>query len=166
MTSHDVTSQPASTRPPGAAPATGKLAEAIDKAATQAGSSPHFRFQRGHEMSGITTFDIRDDGSYELSRTPRKGGPPLSFTGRLDGTLRQALFGTLSRAAILSVASSTRPLGDDEQPITIELDGAGEHFELAIWAGDARDSPQLHELTAQLYPLIDHLSSGKISLQP
>jgi len=166
MTAHDVTSPPASPRPPGAAPVTRKLAEAIDKAATHAGSSPHFRFKRGHEISGITTFDVRDDGSYELSRTPRKGGPPLAFTGRLDAAQRQALFGALSRAAILSVASSTRPLGDDEQPIAVELDGAGEHFALSIWAGDARDSPQFSELAAQLYPLLDHLSGGALLLQP
>lgn len=165
MPAHDVPSQPPTTRPAGAA-STAKLAEAIEKAATAQSLGPRFRFQRGHEMSGITAFEVGDDGAYALSRTSRKGDPPLSFTGRLEAAQRQALFSALSRAAILTVASSTRPIGDDEQPISVELDGAGERFALSIWAGDARDSPRFGELTAALYPMLDQLSGGKIQLRP
>jgi hypothetical protein len=94
------------------------------------------------------------------------GGPPLSFTGQLDAAQRQALYGALSRAAILSVAPSTRPIGDDEQPIAVELDGAGEHFALLLWADDARDNPHFSEPTAALYPLLDQLSGHQIQLRP
>jgi hypothetical protein len=67
---------------------------------------------------------------------------------------------------ILTVAPSTRPIGDDEQPISVELDGAGAQFSLSIWAGDAHDNARLGELTAALYPLLDQLSGGKIQLRP
>ena len=166
MSAHDVPSEPSPARPAGAPPATGKLAEAIEKAAAGQGPGPRFRFQRGHEMSGITAFDVSEGGAYTLSRTSRKGGPPLSFAGQLEATQGQALFGALSAATILAVAPSTRPIGDDEQPISIELEGAGERFALSIWAGDARDSPRFGKLTAALYPLLDQLSGGKIQLRP
>ena len=109
MSAHDPL-EPSPARPAGAGQPTAKLAEAIEKAAAGQGPGPHVRFQRGHEMSGITTFEVRDDGSYALSRTSRKGGPPLSFTGQLDAAQRQVLYGALSHAAILTVASSSRPI--------------------------------------------------------
>jgi hypothetical protein len=165
MSAHDP-SEPSPAHPAGAVPATAKLTETIEKAAAGQGRGPHVRFQRGHEMSGITAFDVHDDGSYALSRTSRKGGPPLSFTGQLDAAQRQALYGALSRAAILTVAPSTRPIGDDEQPISVELDGAGEHFALSIWADDARNNPHFSELTAALYSLLDQLSGHQIQLRP
>lgn len=165
MSAHDP-SEPSPARPAGAGQATAKLAEAIEKAAAGQGRGPHVRFQRGHEMSGITTFEVRDDGSYALSRTSRKGGPPLSFTGQLDAAQRQALYGALSHAAILTVAPSSRPIGDDEQPISLELDGVGERFVLSIWADDARDNPHVSDLTAALYPLLDQLSGHQVQLRP
>ena len=52
------------------------------------------------------------------------------------------------------------------QPSSVELDGAGEHFALSIWAGDARDNPRFSELTAALYPLLDQLSGHQVQLRP
>ena len=146
--------------------ATAKLAEAIDKAASSDGPGPHVHFQRGHEMSGVTDFDVSPDGAFVLIRSSRKGGPPQEFRGQLDAGQRQALYGALAKAAIVSVPSSTRPIGDDEQPIVVSLDGAGQTFTLRIWAGDARDSAAFGVLPAALYPLLEQLSAGGITLRP
>ncbi len=163
MAANDVSSAPAAAAPAGA---TGKLAEFIAKAAGGDGPGPHVHFQRGHEMSGITDFDVSPDGAFALTRSSRKGGPPQEFRGQLDASQRQALYAALAKAAILSVPSSTRPIGDDEQPIVVSLDGAGQTFTLRIWAADARDSAAFGVLAAALYPLLERLSAGGITLRP
>lgn len=150
---------------PSPAAAAGKLTEMIDKAAAGQVPAPHFRFQRGHELSGITDFEVKEDGSYALSRTSRKGGAPVAYSGTLEVVQRQQLFGALSRAAILSIPPSTRNIGDDEQPISVTLDGAGDRFILTIWAGDARDNQQFSAFATELYALLDQLSGGTIQLR-
>jgi hypothetical protein len=152
--------------PATASPATGKLAEAIEKAAAGQARGLHFKYQRGHEMSGIASFSVGDTGAYELSRTARKSVGPLAFTGQLDAAQSQALYGALARASILQVPPSTRPIGDDEQPIALHVDDGQHSFDLSIWANDARDSSQFSELTSTLYPLIENLSQGQIRLRP
>lgn len=165
MSAPDVSSKPSA--PAGDAPVVGgPLAQIVARAATGEGSGPRLRFQRGHELSGITTFTVGEDGAYTLERTSRRGGPPASFAGTLDGAQRQALFGAVERGAVLALTSSSRPLGDDEQPINLELDGGGERFALTLWAEDARDDPRFGQLTTVLYPLLDQLSAGTIRLKP
>lgn len=163
MAANDVSSQPAAAAP---ASATAKLAEAIAKAAGRDGPGPHVHFQRGHEMSGITDLDVGPDGGFVLTRSSRKGGPPQEYRGQLDAGQRQALYAALAKAAILAVPSSTRPIGDDEQPIVLALNGAGQTFTLRIWAGDARDSAAFGVVAAALYPMIAQLSGGGITLRP
>ena len=117
-------------------------------------------------MSGVTDFDVSPDGAFVLTRSSRNGGPPQAFRGQLDTGQRQALYAALAKSAILSVPSSTRPIGDDEQPIVVALDGAGQARTLRILAGDARDSAAGGVFTAAVYPVLEQLSAGAITLRP
>lgn len=162
IAANDVSSAPA-TAPAGV---TAKLAQLVDDAADGRGTGPHVNFQRGHELSGVTDFDVSPDGAFVLTRSSRKGGAPQAFRGQLDAGQRQALYAALAKSAILSLPNSTRPIGDDEQPIVVALAGAGQAFTLRIWAGDARDSPAVGVFTAALSPLLEQLSAGAITLRP
>ena len=44
--------------------------------------------------------------------------------------------------------------------------GAGQTFTLRIWAADARDSTAFGVLAAALYPLLEQVSAGGITLRP
>ena len=152
--------------PASASPARAKLTESIEKAAAGQPHGLHFHYQRGHEMSGIVSFRVGKDGPYELSRTARKNTGPLAFTGKLDAAQLQALYGALARASILEVPSSTRPIGDDEQPIVLRIGDGHQLFELTLWAMDARENARFTDFTSTLYPLIEKLSQGQIQLRP
>lgn len=155
-------------QPPGPANVSGsaKLAGEIKKAAAGQSHGLVFQYQRGHEMSGIVSFRVDKDGGYELSRTARKSTGPLTFSGKLEAAQSQALYGALARASILEIPRSTRPIGDDEQPITLRLTDGQVTFDLTIWAKDAAENAHVTDFTSTLYPLIDQLSQGQIQLRP
>ena len=145
-----------------------KLEEAVRKAGDDASavSSLHFEFHRGHEMSGITTFTVEADGSFSLARTAYKAYDAVSVDGMLSAEQIQTLYGAVSRVNVLDIESSTRAIGDDEQPISLEIgDGQSSH-KLVIWAKDARENAQFSAFSTTVYALFDTLSDGAIKLRP
>lgn len=84
----------------------------------------------------------------------------------LDAATRAAVAVALDETGVLGVPSSTRPLGDDEQPILLELRvGSAEHA-LRIWADVARASAPFRDFEGRLQTILDELSGGRLQGAP
>ena len=117
-------------------------------------------YQRGHELSGITRFELRADGRYTLTTEDRRRQRTAS-EGELDPEQRDAILAAIEESGLLDVPSSTRNIGDDEQPIIVELRYDDSEHRLRIWAGDARANPGFHRFETILLGVLRNLPDGE-----
>jgi hypothetical protein len=117
-------------------------------------------YQRGHELSGTTRFELRADGRYALTREDRRGRRETS-SGELDAEHRDVLLAAIEESGLLDVPSSSRNIGDDEEPILVELRYDAAEHRLRIWAGDARANPGFNRFETILHGVLRGLSDAE-----
>ena len=105
-------------------------------------------YERGHDLSGTTRIELRADGGYTLATQDRYGERAES-QGTLDAEQREAVLSAVE-GGLLDVPSSTRNLGDDEQPILVGLRYDDSEHRLRIWAGDADANPDFQRFESTL----------------
>jgi hypothetical protein len=145
-----------------------ELAEIIAKAARDPEAYPELglRYERGHEMSGVTRFELRPANAYTLRVTNARKQSATSFEGRLEPDQRSQLLAAVDDAKLLEVPPSTRAIGDDELPVVVEVGYDHAHFRLPIWAGDAAANAQFQSFERVLWKLFEQLSDGHIRTPP
>ena len=138
------------------------LAQAVAEAARNPDAHPDLTltYDRGHELSGFTHFEARADGRYALTADNPRRGTSVEREGTLDPEQRAALFGAVQETRLLDQPSSTRRIGDDEQPIDVVVGHAGEEHRLTLWAKDATANPDFTRFETALRALIGTLSAG------
>ena len=123
-------------------------------------------YTRGHELSGIVHFELEADDRFVLTADDRRGTRQVDATDVADDAARRAIVAAVETSGVLDVESSSRPLGDDEQPILLELRlGAGSHA-LRLWAEDARASAAFTAFERQLWDVLVELSDGRLRDAP
>jgi hypothetical protein len=144
------------------------LAEVIAKAARDpaAYSSLEFVYQRGHEMSGITRFELRTNGRFELTASDPTSGSMLTFARELDPTQRAAVLSALDEAHVLQIPAPARPIGDGELPIVIELSYEHLHARVLVWADDVAEIEPFGAFETKLEQLFQQLSDGHLRRLP
>ena len=145
-----------------------KLIEIIAKAAADPTAYPDLTllYQRGHEMSGITRFEMRSGGAYELSSNNPRRQTSSHFEGVLNIDQRRALLSAVVEAHLLDIPSSTRNIADDELPLDVELSFDNLRHQITLWAWDARENAGFRSFEAALWTLLSQLSHGEIGPAP
>jgi hypothetical protein len=145
-----------------------ELAEVIAKAARDpdAYAELGLRYERGHEMSQRTRFELGPGGAYTLRSVNPRTQRVITFEGRLEPAQRSLLLTAVDSTRLLDVPQSSRPIGDDELPVIVELGYDGSHFRLPIWAGDAAANTQFRSFEQELWTLFEQLSDGQIRRPP
>jgi hypothetical protein len=145
-----------------------ELAEVVAKAARDASAYPDltFRYTRGHELSGITRFELQPGGPFVLRSTEARTQRTVTFEGELQASQRAELLRAADASRLLEVQSSSRRIGDDEVPVLVELRYGDAAVELKIWAGDAASNESFHAFEHSLWALLEDLSQGVIQEPP
>jgi hypothetical protein len=141
-----------------------KLSEIVVKAASDPDAYPDLEivYERGHDLSGTIRFTAHATGSYTLSSNVTMGRKPGTWTGQLSPQQRQTLLDIISKHGIVGLASSTRNIGDDEEPVALTVRQGGMHHTTTLWHDDAAHSAQFHPFEDQLLVLLKQLSGGAI----
>jgi hypothetical protein len=145
-----------------------QLEEITAKAARQPASYPDLTllYQRGHDLSGITRFEMQAGGAFALSAGDPRHARQASFEGQLEASQRAAVLSAVEEAKLLRVPSSTRPIGDDELPIIVEMRYDDLHHRLLIWAGDARHDADFQRFEQALWVVLKDLGGDEIGRAP
>jgi hypothetical protein len=140
-----------------------RLREELRKAA-DGSASPTLRimYQRGHDLAGLVTFELRGDGSFTLTESGGRKAVSSTQQGRLLPGQVADLAATVDRSGLLESGGSTRPLGDDEIPILVSVSADSLAYEAGVWLGDLGDHPAMAALDAAMRSLIDDLHTGNI----
>jgi hypothetical protein len=120
-------------------------------------------YDRGHEMSGMTHFEMREGMAYSLSSDNPYQQTSFSNEGELQSEQRQALLAAI-QDSFFDIPPSERNLGDDEVPFTITLSYDDMSYQLDVWAIDGRENPDFVRLQAAFRNLFEELSDGNIIL--
>lgn len=141
-----------------------KLREALARAVRDATSYRDlgFSYQRGHELSGITHFELHPEGKFTLTSNHPKGQTSHSFRGELSDRQRRHLIATILETKLLDVPSSGRNIGDDELPVQVTISYADLSHQILIWAQDAEQNADFHHCEQALWHLFKELSEGAI----
>ena len=145
-----------------------KLKEIVAKAVNNLGSYPDLTlvYQRGHDLSGITRFEMREDCAFTLTTNNPRRQSSAFFEGELEVGQRHAILTAIEETRILDIPSSTRNIGDDELPVVVELGYEDLRYRLLIWAKDALGNAEFHRFERTLWPLLGQLSDGKVGAGP
>jgi hypothetical protein len=145
-----------------------KLAEIVAKAARDPTSYRDLAlvYQRGHDLSGITRFEMHADGVFTLSTNNPRQQTAGSFNGQLEPDQRAAILTVIDEAGLLDVPSSSRPIGDDELPIIVELSYDHMRHQLMIWANDVSHSAGFQRFEQTLWPILKGIAGDKIGAGP
>jgi hypothetical protein len=140
------------------------LREVVAKAARDPAAHPDLTltYQRGHELSGMTRFGLRADGHYTLTSDDPRRQHGVALEGELEPAQRDTILTAIDEARLLDVPSSSRNIGDDEQPIVVELRHDGAEHRLVIWAGDARSDPGFAHFETVLRGVMRQISDGEV----
>ena len=151
-------------RPVGEGQMTAKLREAVAKAAHGQGSdaSLELDYSKGHELSGITHFQVDGAGRYRLTSNVTEGRKEFTTAGVLEAAERDGLFVAVENARLLDLASSTRNIGDDEEPVIVTLRRGDQSRRLMLWHDDAVRNPDFHGFEEHLLGLVRKLSAGAV----
>jgi hypothetical protein len=138
------------------------LREVIAKAARQPGSYGDLTliYERGHELSGRTRFEARAGGEFTLRAENPRSQRTTAVEGKLDATQTARLFAAVEASRLLEIPPSTRNIGDDEQPIAVEIRYDDMEHRLSIWAGDAAANRDFQQFESSLLELIREVSGG------
>lgn len=115
------------------------------------------RYRRGHEMSGYVTLTVEPDGTATASRSGRGDLGRREATGVLTPAQAERLSDAVEAADLAHLRGSTRRIGDDEVPVTVELGGGAERHELRLWSEDAAANPAFVAFEATVRALVDEL---------
>jgi hypothetical protein len=145
-----------------------KLAEIVAKAVRDPAAYPDLTlvYQRGHEMSGITRFEMRAGGAYTLSTNNPRRQTSAHFEGELEAGQRSNMLNTMADTHLTDVPSSTRNIADDELPVAVELGYDNLRHQIVIWAEDALENPGFHRFETALWALLRQLSNGEVGSGP
>jgi hypothetical protein len=141
-----------------------KLNEVVAKAASNPDAYPDLEivYERGHELSGTIRFTARATGAYTLASNVTMGRTPGTWSGQLSARQRQAVLDLVANHKIVQLASSTRNIGDDEEPVALTVRQGGMSHTTRLWHDDAARSAQFHPFEAGLLALLKELSGGAI----
>ena len=142
----------------------GELKEIVAKAARDPAAYLDLTllYQRGHDLSGITRFEVKTGSAFSLSATNPRRNRSSSFEGELDSAQRTALLAAIDESGLLEVPPSSRNIGDDEQPVLVELGYDDHRFKLLIWADDAAADGRFAAFEGMLWKVLEQLSDGVI----
>jgi len=141
-----------------------KLSEIVVKAASDPNAYPDLEivYDRGHELSGTIHFTAQATGAYSLASNVTMGRAPGTWSGQLSPQQRQSLLDLVAKHGIVGLASSTRNIGDDEEPVALTVRQGGMSHTTTLWHDDAAHSAQFHPFEDQLLALLKQLSGGAI----
>lgn len=141
-----------------------KLSEIVAKAASNPEAYPDLEivYERGHELSGTIHFSARASGAYSLASNVTMGRKPGTWSGQLSPPQRQTLLDLMVKHGIVGLASSTRNIGDDEEPVSLTVRQGGMTHTTTLWHDDAARSRQFHPFEDQVLALLKQLSGGAI----
>jgi len=141
-----------------------KLREIVAKAASNPDAYPDLEivYERGHELSGTIHFSAHASGAYSLASNVTMGRKPGTWSGQLSPQQRQTLLDLIVKHGIVGLASSTRNIGDDEEPVALTVRQVGMSHTTTLWHDDAARSSQFHRFEEQLLALLKQLSGGAI----
>ncbi len=121
-----------------------------------------FEYKRGHDLSGMTSFEFDKELAFQLeSNNPRKQ-TFHSYSGQLTIEQHRALLTIMQNSSFFDISSSTRNIGDDEIPITIEVSIGDVSHQLEIWQRDAKNNKNYVQFDSALSLLLMELSDGNI----
>jgi hypothetical protein len=70
---------------------------------------------------GTTHFTVDADGDFKLESSVTRDEQPHSWSGKLPADDRNAFLRAIESTRLLDVPSSTRNIGDDEEPIIVTV---------------------------------------------
>jgi hypothetical protein len=121
------------------------------------GADMILHYQRGHEMSGYVTLTVEADGTAAASRSGRGDLGRREATGVLTPGQAERLAAAVEAADLAHLDGSTRRIGDDEVPVTVELGTGSDRRKLRLWSGDAASNPAFAAFEAAVRALVDEL---------
>jgi hypothetical protein len=147
---------------------TEKLEEIVASAARNPASYPDLTllYQRGHDLSGVTRFELRADGAFTLNSNNPRRHSQVSFAGDLEANQREAILAGIEETRLFGVPSSTRAIGDDEIPIVVELSNGDLRHRWLIWAGDALKNADFQRFEKLVWNTLRQISHGEIGPGP
>ena len=139
------------------------LKEIVAKAAAAPDSYPDLvvTYERGHELSGVTRFEMWAGTAFKLNSDNPRRQTAYAHEGRLRPEQRQAILQAMDDS-FFEIPPSTRNLGDDEIPYTITLSYDDMSYQLEVWAADGQENPDFVRLQQALRKLFIELSDDRI----
>jgi hypothetical protein len=144
-----------------------KLREIIAKAIANPGAYAELEisYLRGHDLAGTTHFTVNAAGDFKLESSVTRDEQPRSWSGRLPADDRNGLLHAVESTRLLDVASSTRNIGDDEEPIIVTVRDRNLVHEVRVWHDDAV-AAGLAPFEAHVLTLAKRISAGEILTIP
>lgn len=141
-----------------------KLRVIAHKAAADPDHHPDFTlsYLRGHALSGTTRVTVTAAGAYTLDSNVTQGRQPFSHQGQLATADRDAVLRLIDDNDLLATPPSTRNIGDDEEPVVIEVSEGAQRYQLMIWHGDGVKDVRFHAFEGGLLAVVRRLSDGAV----
>ncbi|HEX3760128.1 MAG TPA: hypothetical protein VHW23_15535 [Kofleriaceae bacterium] len=105
-------------------------------------------------------------GTYSLESNVTQGRKPFRSSGQLSAAQRDDLLKLIDTNDVVGTPPSTRNIGDDEEPVVIEVGDGDQTYRLMIWHGDAVQHAGFHAFERGLLALVRQLSSGAVLTSP
>jgi len=146
---------------------TAKLREILAKAIANPDAYPDLEvsYLRGHDLSGTTHLTVNATGAYKLESSVTRDEQPRSWSGKLPADDRDAFLHAVESTRVLDVPSSTRNIGDDEEPILVTVREGNLVHEVRVWHDDAV-AAGLAPFEAHVLTLAKRLSGDEILTIP
>lgn len=146
---------------------TAKLREIIAKAIANPDAYPDLEisYLRGHDLAGTTHFTVNAAGDFKLESSVTQDERPRSWSGKLPAGDRDAFLRAVESTRLLDVTSSTRNIGDDEEPIIITIREGKLVHEVRVWHDDVA-AAGLAPFEAHVLALAKRLSAGEVLTIP
>lgn len=94
-------------------------------------------YLRGHDLAGTTHFTVDAAGDFKLESSVTLDEQSRSWSGKLPADERDAFLRAVESTRLLDVPSSTRNIGDDEEPIIVTVREGKRVHEVRVWHDDA-----------------------------
>jgi hypothetical protein len=140
-----------------------KLTEVVAKAAADPDLYPDLEllYERGHDLSGTIRCEVRG-GHYALTANATTGRTPGAWSGDLSPGQRRTLWTAMADTHAIATPSSTRNIGDDEEPVFVTVRQGGMSHKVTLWHDDAVAHAGFHGFERRLLQLLKELSGGAI----
>ena len=144
---------------------TAGLRAIAERAARDPAAYPDFRFsyERGHALWGVTRFEVSAAGAYALESDETAGRRRrFHAAGQLRPRDRDSLLAAIRAARLFDMASSSRRLGDDEEPVIVVMSHGTMTHRLMLCGEDADANPRFDRLESLVQELVRQLSGGAV----